>query len=124
MASVLNGMHTSPNCDIFLIKLSFPKMFLLNSANSVTRRIHSSRMRTSCSLTIFPGSLPSWGGSDLGGGGGGGGDLGGGDLGQTRHLPPIRPGTYTPIRPCDLSHDAFHVTIPPPMLNRQMPLKT
>ena len=75
-------------------------------------RMHSNRMRTARSLTVFPSSLPSfWGGGDL--------SWGGGDLsqGSSRHLtppPPIRPDTY-PAGPCNLSHDAIDVTPPTPI---------
>ena len=77
-------------------------------------RMHSSKMYTARSLTVFPGFLPFFGGWWPQLGGGGGGDLSwkgdnlswrGGDLswGVTYPPPPpIRPSTY----PCD------HVTCP------------
>ena len=90
------------------------RLIRLEQVKQKKKRMHSSRMRTARSLTVFPGSLPSFGG-------GGVTSVGGGWL-QAPTPPPRPPSDQTPT-PRDhvtypMMHLMSHLPSPPPPLDR------
>ena len=65
---VINVNQTQVTCDIITSHFYSKKVELRRNVRAIITRMHSSRMRTGRSLTIFRGGCASWGGVLPGGG--------------------------------------------------------